>query len=101
MSIKRSASRQASQGEIASDDSSSGGHEQFVISPRPRRATRKAACGGEGSSSRADEEDARIIEGHVVATAREARASDVIQKLECPLKLDFEYTLRSGLSSPS
>jgi hypothetical protein len=29
-----------------------------------------------------------------MAAAREARASDIIQKVECPLKLDFEYTLR-------
>jgi hypothetical protein len=77
MPVKRSASRHASQGEIAFDDSSSGGHEQFVISPRPRRSTTrssKTSCGGEGSSSRAHEEDARIIEGHVVAATREARA---------------------------
>jgi hypothetical protein len=78
MSIRRSASRWASQGEIASNDSSSGGHQQIVISPHPRRATRKAARGGEGSSSQADEEDARVVEGRHVAAAREARASDVI-----------------------
>jgi hypothetical protein len=29
-----------------------------------------------------------------VAAAREARASDVIQRVERPLKPDFEYTLR-------
>jgi hypothetical protein len=29
-----------------------------------------------------------------VAATREARASDIIQKVERPLKLDFEYTLR-------
>jgi hypothetical protein len=92
--MKRSASRRTSQGEIASDDSSSGGHDQFVISPRPRRATRKASHGGEGSSSQADKEESRITEGRVVAATRDARASDVIQKVERPLKLDFEYTLR-------
>jgi hypothetical protein len=94
MPVKRSANRWASQGEIASDDSSSGGHDQFVISPRPRRTTRKAARGGEGSSSQADEEATRIVEGCTVAMARGARASDVIQKVEHHLKLGFEYTLR-------
>jgi hypothetical protein len=94
MPVKRSASRQASQGEIASDDSSCGGHEHFVISPHPRRTTRKVAHGGEGSSSQADEEDTRVAEGSAVAAAREARASDVIQKVERLLKPDFEYTLR-------
>jgi hypothetical protein len=43
-------------------------------------------------ASHADEEATRIVEGHVVAAAREARASDIIQKVECPLKPDFEYT---------
>jgi hypothetical protein len=94
MHVKRSASRWASQGEIASDDTSSGGHEQFVISPRSRRVIRKVARGGEGSSTRADEEDARIAEGHAMVVAREARASDIIQKVERLLKPNFEYTLR-------
>jgi hypothetical protein len=94
MSIKRSSSMRASKGEIASNYSSSEGHDQFVISPHPRRATRKAAHGGEGSSSRADEGDTRIVEWHAMAAAREARASDIIQKVERPLKPDFEYTLR-------
>jgi hypothetical protein len=35
-----------------------------------------------------------VAEGRAVATAREARASDVIQKVECPLKPGFEYTIR-------
>jgi hypothetical protein len=91
MLVKRSASQRAS---TASDDSSSGGNDHFVISPRARRATRTASRGGVGSSSHADEEAARIAEGHAVAMAREARASDVIQKVERPLKPDFEYPPR-------
>jgi hypothetical protein len=89
MLVKRSASQWTS---TTSDDSSGGGNDRFVMSPHPRRVTRKASRGGEGSSSHADEEAATITEGRVVA--REARASDVIQKVEHPLKLDFEYTLR-------
>jgi hypothetical protein len=46
------------------------------------------------SSSRADEEAARVAEGHAVAAARDARASRIIQKVERPLKPGFEYTLR-------
>jgi hypothetical protein len=42
----------------------------------------------------ADEEGARVAEGHVLAAAREARASGIIQKVERPLKLGFEHTLR-------
>jgi hypothetical protein len=91
MSVKRFGSRRAS---TASDDSSSGGNDRFVISPRPRRVTRKQTHGGEGSSSHVDEEATRINEGCAMAAAREARASDVIQKVERPLKPDFEYTLR-------
>jgi hypothetical protein len=34
-----------------------------------------------------------------MAATREARASDVIQKVECPLKPDFEYTLRGESQS--
>jgi hypothetical protein len=92
MHVKRLASKMAPHGEIASDDSSSGEDEQFVISPRPRRATTrssKAACGSEGSSSRADEEAARVVEGRVMAVAREAWKSDVNQQVECLLKPVF------------
>jgi hypothetical protein len=46
------------------------------------------------SSSRANEEAARIDEGRVVAAERDARASGIIQKVERPLKPDYEYTLR-------
>jgi hypothetical protein len=78
MPAKRAASRRASQEEIVSDDSSSGGDNQFVISPRLRRVIRKASHGRGVSSSRADEEAARVAEGRVVAAAREARSSNVI-----------------------
>jgi hypothetical protein len=91
MPVKRFASWRAF---TAFDDSSSWGNDRLVISPRPRRAAQKQSRGGEGSSSHADEEVERIAEGRVVAATREARASDVIQKVERPLKPDFEYTLR-------
>jgi hypothetical protein len=91
MPIKRSASLWES---TASDDNSSGGNNRFVISPHPRRVTRKQTHGGEGSSSHADEEAAGIAKGHTMIAARGARTSDVIQKVEHPLKTDFEYTLR-------
>jgi hypothetical protein len=35
-----------------------------------------------------------MAEGQVVHQAREERASDIIQKDECPLQVDYEYTLR-------
>jgi hypothetical protein len=83
MPTKRAVGRRLSQEEIASDDSSSRGDDQFVISLQPRRATRKASHGGAASSSRG-----------AVAAAREARASGIIHKVERPLKPNFEYTLR-------
>jgi hypothetical protein len=92
MRSKRAASRAASQEESPSDDSSSGGDDQFVILPRPRRATRKIRAGA--SSSRATEEAVDMAEGRAIREAREARASDMIQKVEHPLKPSFEYTLR-------
>jgi hypothetical protein len=94
MPTKRAVGRRLSQEEIASDDSSSRGDDQFVISLQPRRATRKASHGGAASSSRGDVEAARVTEGHAVAAAREARASGIIHKVERPLKPNFEYTLR-------
>jgi hypothetical protein len=65
-----------------------------VIAPCPRRATRKATRQGDASSSLADEEAANVAEGQAVSDAREARASDIIQKVERPLWADYEYTLR-------
>jgi hypothetical protein len=94
MPAKRADSRRASQEEIAYDNSSSGGDDQFVISPQPRRITRKASHGNGASSSWTDEEATRVVEGRAMVAAREARASDVIQKVEHPLRPDFEYTLR-------
>jgi hypothetical protein len=57
-------------------------------------ATRKTTLRGEGSSSQSDEEVVRVVEGHAMVAAREARASGIIQKVEPPLKPNFEYTLR-------
>jgi hypothetical protein len=61
-----------------------------VIQPQPRCAIRKTHA----SPSRAIEEAANIAEGQAVREAREARASDIIQKVERPLRADYEYTLR-------
>jgi hypothetical protein len=35
-----------------------------------------------------------VAEGQAIRDAREARASDIIQKVEHPLRADYEYTLR-------
>jgi hypothetical protein len=35
-----------------------------------------------------------MAEGQAVCQAREERASDIIQKVEHPLQVDYEYTLR-------
>jgi hypothetical protein len=35
-----------------------------------------------------------MAEGQAVHQAREERASDIIQKVERPLRADYEYTLR-------
>jgi hypothetical protein len=94
MPAKRATSRQASQEEIVSDDSSSRGDDQFDILPQPRRVTRKASRGHGASSSRANEEATRVAEGRVVSAAREAMTSNVIQKVKRPLRPNFEYTLR-------
>jgi hypothetical protein len=94
MPTKRAAIKQASQEEIVSDDSSSREDDQFVISPRPRRVTRKATRGRGASSSWADEKATRVAKGRVVAAVREAMTSNVIQKVEHPLRPNFEYTLR-------
>jgi hypothetical protein len=75
MPVKRLASQRHT---TPSDNSSSEGQDQFVISPCPRRATQKASRRGEGSSSQEDEEAAKVAEGRVMATAREARESDVM-----------------------
>jgi hypothetical protein len=39
-------------------------------------------------------EDADVAEGHAIGEARVARESGLIQKVEHPLQLDYEYTLR-------
>jgi hypothetical protein len=35
-----------------------------------------------------------VAEGQAIRDAREVRASDIIQKVERPLRADYEYTLR-------
>jgi hypothetical protein len=87
MLVKRDASRRTSHDGPSSDDSSSQGYD-FVIAPCPRRAIRKATRWGDASSSLADEEAANVVEGQAVREAREARASDIIQKAERPLQVD-------------
>jgi hypothetical protein len=46
------------------------------------------------SLSQADEEVANMAEGRAIREARDARTSGLIQKVECPLRSNFEYTLR-------
>jgi hypothetical protein len=69
MPVKRLASMWASRDSFADDDSASRGDDQFVISPRLRRETRKSTHRGEASSSQADEEAAWITVGHAAAAA--------------------------------
>jgi hypothetical protein len=69
MSAKRLASKRASHDDPSSDNSASGGDDQFVISPRPRRESRKSTCRGEASSIQADEEAAQIAEGCAAVAA--------------------------------
>jgi hypothetical protein len=45
------------------------------------------------SSSCAAKEAAAMAEGRVVREAREARENEIIQKVEHPLRSDYEYTL--------
>jgi hypothetical protein len=85
MLVKWLASRQASRDDPSSDDSVSRRDDQFVISPRPRRETRKSTHRGEASSSQDDEEATNIAIGRAAREAREERASDEIHKVECPL----------------
>jgi hypothetical protein len=92
MCSKGTTSKGASQEETTSADSSSGGDDQFIIAPRPRRAVRKTRAGA--SSSRANTEAADITESWVVREAREVRESGIIQKVERPLRPDYEYTFR-------
>jgi hypothetical protein len=84
MPVKIAASRQTSCDDVPSDDSSSQG-DDFVIAPRPRRTTRKTTRRGDESSSQGDEEAANMAEDQPVRQVREARSSDIIQKVERPL----------------
>jgi hypothetical protein len=93
MSVKRVASRRASRDDPSSGDSSSW-DDDFVIAPCPRRATRKATQWGDTNSSQAGEEAANIADDRVVGEAREARESEIIQKVGRPLQAEYEYTLR-------
>jgi hypothetical protein len=94
MPTKRLASKRHSRDDPSSDDSSSRGDDQFVIVPHPRRETRKSTHRGEASSSQADEKATNRAEGHAVCEAREARERVEIQKVECPLRPGYEYTVR-------
>jgi hypothetical protein len=93
MPLKRTASRRPSHDDLPSDDSSSQG-DDFMIAPRARRTTRKTTQRGDAISSHYDEEAANTAEGQAIHQAREERASDTIQKVEHPLRADYEYTLR-------
>jgi hypothetical protein len=88
MRSKRATSRSASQEDV--DDDCSSKEEQYVIQPRPRRATRKTRA----SSSRAAAEAANTTKGQAVREAREARASGIIQQVQRPLQPNYEYTFR-------
>jgi hypothetical protein len=83
----------ASRDDPSSNDSASKGYDQFVISPRPRRETRKSTHRGEANSSQADEEATNMATGRAAREAREERASDEINKVVRPLRADYEYTL--------
>jgi hypothetical protein len=93
MPIKRAASHRASHDDLPSDDSSSQ-EDEFVITPHPRRTTGKYTRRCDVSSSHGDEEAANMVEGQAVRQAREERASDIIQKVERPLRVGYEYTRR-------
>jgi hypothetical protein len=69
MPVKQLTSMRASRDSSSDDDSASGGDDQFVISPCPRRETRKSTCQAEASSSQADKEATWIAEGHAVVAA--------------------------------
>jgi hypothetical protein len=93
MPIKRTASHRTSRDDLPSDDSSSQG-DDFVIDLHPKRTTRKTTRRDDASSSHSDEEATNMAGGQAVRQAREERANDIIQKVECPLQEDYEYTLR-------
>jgi hypothetical protein len=84
MLIKKAASQRAWRDDPSSGDSSSR-DDDFVIAPRPRRETRKATRWGDTSSFQADEEAANIAKGRDVHETREARESELIQKVESTL----------------
>jgi hypothetical protein len=93
MPVKRAASRRASRDDPSSGDSSSQ-DDDFVIAPRPKKETRKSTPRSEASSSQANEEAANKAESRAVHETREARESELIQKVEHPLWSNFENTLR-------
>jgi hypothetical protein len=65
-----------------------------MIAPHPRITTRKTTRRGDACSSHHDEEATNMAKGQAVHQAREERASDIIQKVEHPLRTGYEYTLR-------
>jgi hypothetical protein len=84
MSVKRLAKR--STHPLNSSNTSSGGAEDFIVSPRPRRSTthtgKAPRCSGAASSSQ-----------HA-AQHEEDESSDAIQKVISPLKPNYLYTFR-------
>jgi hypothetical protein len=93
MLVKRTTSRRASRDDTSSGDSSNSG-DNYVITPHPRRETRKTTQWAAESSFWAAAEAADLAEGRAIREAREARESGIIQKVEHPLQPNFEYTLR-------
>jgi hypothetical protein len=93
MPLKRTASRRPSHEDLPSDDNSNQG-DDFMIAPCPRRTARKTTRRGDVSSSHHDDEATDMAKGQAVHQAREERASDIIQKVERSLRVDYEYTLR-------
>jgi hypothetical protein len=89
MPLKRTTSRQPSHDDLPSDDSSSQG-DDFMIAPHPTRTTKKTTRRGDASSSHHDEKATNMAEGQAIRQAREERASDIIQKVEHPLRADYE-----------
>jgi hypothetical protein len=93
MPVKRAVSRRASCDDPSSGDSSSR-DDSFVIAPCPRKEMRKSTWPSETCSSQTDEEAANRAKGRAVHETREARESELIQKVGRPLQSNFEYTLR-------
>jgi hypothetical protein len=93
MLVKRTVSQHASRDDTSSSDSSNCG-DNYVIAPCPRRETRKTTRQAAESSFWAAVEAADLAKGRAIPEAWEEREIGIIQKVECPLQPNFEYTLR-------